>query len=120
MGVINLIWQRDANSICLRSLTHCQSPPLILNLTGPETLSVRFIAEEFGRRFDIEPVFVGPQTTGKEAPCALLNNAAQAHRLFGYPSVTPAEMMDWIAHWVLLGGRTLEKPTHFQVQDGRF
>jgi nucleoside-diphosphate-sugar epimerase len=115
MGLVNVIWQRDANSICLRSLAHCQSPPLILNLTGPETLPVRYIAEEFGRRFGIEPVLVG-----EEAPSALLNNAAQAHRLFGYPSVTPAEMMDWIAHWVSLGGRTLEKPTHFQVQDGRF
>jgi nucleoside-diphosphate-sugar epimerase len=115
MGLVNVIWQRDANSICLRSLAHCQSPPLILNLTGPETLSVRYIAGEFGRRFEIEPLFIG-----EEAGCALLNNAGQANHLFGYPNVTPAAMMDWIAHWVSRGGRTLEKPTHFHVQDGRF
>jgi hypothetical protein len=115
MGFVNVVWQRDANSICLRSLAHCQSPPLILNVTGPETLSVRFIAEEFGRRFDIAPVFVG-----EEAQFALLNNAAQAHRLFGYPSIAPAQMMDWVANWISLGGRTLQKPTHFHVQDGRF
>lgn len=115
MGSVNVIWQRDANSVCLRLFVHCQSPPLVLNLTGPEILSVRYIAEEFGRRFDIEPLFIG-----EEAPCALLNNATRAHSLFGCPSITPAEMMNWIAHWISLGGRTLEKPTHFQVQDGRF
>jgi nucleoside-diphosphate-sugar epimerase len=115
MGLVNVIWQRDANSACLRSLAHCQSPPLILNLTGPETLSVRYIAEEFGRRFGTEPVFLG-----EEASSALLSNAAQAHRLFGYPTVTPAEMMDWIAHWIQIGGPMLGKATHFQVRDGNF
>src|SRR5256885_5226473 len=57
MALVNVIWQGDANSICLRSLAHCQSPPLFLNLTGPETLSVRYIAEEFGRRFCLQPTF---------------------------------------------------------------
>ena len=115
MGLVNVIWQRDANSACLRSLAHCQSPPLILNLTGPETLSVRYIAEEFGRRFQIEPTFLGEET-----PCALLSNAAQAHRWFGYPTVTPTEMMDWIANWVSCGAPIFDKPTHFQVRDGNF
>ena len=49
MPYVNVIWQGDANSWCLRSFAHCQSPPLILNITGPETLSVREIALEFGR-----------------------------------------------------------------------
>jgi hypothetical protein len=73
MGQVNVIWQRDANSACLRSLAHCQSPPLILNLTGPETLSVREIAEEFGHRFHVQPIF-----TGEETGYALLSNAATA------------------------------------------
>jgi dTDP-4-dehydrorhamnose reductase len=115
MGLVNVIWQRDANSVCLRSLACCQSPPLVLNLTGPETLSVRYIAEEFGRRFGLEPSF-----TGEESPSALLSNAAKMHRMFGYPTVTPMELMDWIAHWITSQGRLLGKPTHFEVRDGSF
>jgi nucleoside-diphosphate-sugar epimerase len=115
MGLVNIIWQRDANSICLRSFLHCQSPPLILNMTGPETLSVRYIAHEFGRRFGVAPIF-----SSEEASSALLNNSAKAHQLFGYPTVTPQEMMDWVAEWVLSGGELLSKPTNFEVQDGKF
>jgi hypothetical protein len=48
MPHVNVIWQRDANSWCLRSFAHCQSPPLVVNITGPETLSVRELALEFG------------------------------------------------------------------------
>jgi hypothetical protein len=115
MGLVNVIWQGDANSACLRSFALCQTPPLVLNITGPETLSVRYIAEEFGRRFRIEPIF-----TSHEIPTALLNNAAKSHQLLGYPSVTPNEMMDWIVDWIRREGRLLNKPTHFEVQDGKF
>jgi len=114
-GRVNVIWQRDANSVCLRSLAHCQSPPLILNLTGPETLSVRWIAEEFGRHFSIDPIF-----SGQETEYALLSDASKANAMFGAPSVGPAEMMDMIAHWIEKGGRLLNKPTHFEAQDGKF
>ena len=115
MGLVNVIWQGDANSYCLRAFEHCQSPPCILNITGPETLSVEFIAREFARRFGVEPSF-----TGEPQPTALLNNAAQAHALFGYPSVTVSQMMDWIAEWIEGRGALLNKPTHFQVRDGKF
>jgi nucleoside-diphosphate-sugar epimerase len=117
MPLVNIIWQRDANSICLRSFPHCQAPPFILNLTGPETLSTRWIAEEFGRHFGCEPAFNGGESP---APTSLLNNAAKSHRLFGYPTVTPEEMIEWVAHWVASGGPMLGKPTHFQTRDGRF
>jgi nucleoside-diphosphate-sugar epimerase len=115
MALVNVIWQGDANSVCLRSFEHCQSPPMILNLTGPETLSVRHLAEEFGRRFNLQPSF-----TSEEMPTALLSNAAKCHQLFGEPSVTVPEMLDWTAAWVSLGGSRLNKPTHFQVRDGKF
>ena len=62
MGMANVIWQGDANSACLQSIALCQSPPLVLNLTGPETLSVRWIAQEFGRYFGVEPEFTGPRS----------------------------------------------------------
>lgn len=115
MGYVNCIWQRDANAMALRSLSLCSHPPAILNLTGPETLSTRWIAEEFGRRFGVEPVF-----RGEENQHALLNNAAKSHELFGLPTVTPAELIDWIAAWVSRGNTHLNKPTHFDVQDGKF
>jgi len=115
MAWVNVIWQGDANSVCLRSFAHCQSPPLILNLTGPEVLSVRHIAEEFGRRFCVQPTF-GPE----ETPTALLSNAAKAHQVFGHPAVTVSEMIDWTAGWIASGGPCLNKPTHFEVRDGKF
>ena len=86
MPHVNVIWQGDANSWCLRSFAHCQSPPFVLNITGPETLSVRDIAAEFGKHFGIEPMF-GPE--GSE-PTSLLNDASRANSLFGKPSVTPS------------------------------
>jgi hypothetical protein len=114
-GRVNVIWQGDANSVCLRSLAHCAAPPTILNVTGPETLSVRELARQFGERFGIEPIFAG-----NEADSALLNNAEKAHRLFGEPTVKIGELMDWTAHWIAIGGKTHHKPTHFQVRDGKF
>lgn len=115
MGFVNVIWQRDANSMCLRSFAHCQSPPLILNLTGPETLSVRRVAEEFGRKFGVEPIF-----EFEESATALLSNAGKAHRLLGCPSVTASEIIDWLADWIRNRGAMLNKPTHFQARDGKF
>lgn len=115
MGHVNVIWQRDANSVCFRSLAHCASPPLVLNVTGSEMLSVREIANEFGRRFGVEPTFEGRESTE-----ALLNNSAKAVAMFGRPTVKPDEMMDWIAHWIANGNRLLNKRTHFEVVDGKF
>lgn len=116
MPYVNVIWQGDANSWCLRSFAHCQSPPFVLNITGPETLSVCELAAEFGRQFGIEPVF-GPEASD---PTSLLNNASKANSLFGSPGVTPSEMIAWIADWIRQGGTMLNKPTHFQTRDGKF
>jgi len=85
MGHANVIWQGDANSVCLRSFALCQSPPEILNVTGPEIISIRWLAGRFGERFGIDPIL-----EGTESDTALLNNAARCHRLFGYPELTPA------------------------------
>jgi nucleoside-diphosphate-sugar epimerase len=115
MGMVNVIWQGDANSMCLRSFAHCQAPPRILNITGPEKLSVREIASEFGRRFGKAPAF-----SGEESHTALLSDAAESHRLFGLPQVTVTQMMAWVADWISSGGRLLNKPTHFEARDGRF
>jgi nucleoside-diphosphate-sugar epimerase len=115
MGHVNVIWQGDANSVALRSFSLAQSPPAVLNLTGPETVAVRWIARRFGERLGVEPVL-----EGKEAETALLSNAARCHKLFGYPSVTVEQMIEWVAGWIGMGGSTLAKPTHFEARDGRF
>jgi len=115
MGNANVIWQGDANSVILRCFALCSSPPSVINLTGPETLSVREVALQFGRIFGVEPQFVG-----EESPTALLNNAARCHRMFGYPQVTPDQMIEWIASWIGMGGALHGKPTGFTVRDGKF
>jgi nucleoside-diphosphate-sugar epimerase len=115
MGYVNVVWQRDANSACLRSLAHSESPPLVLNITGPERLSVRDIAEEFGQRFGITPAF-----TSQESDVAILSNAARATALFGPPTVSHHQLMNWIANWISRRQPLLNKPTHFEVRDGKF
>jgi nucleoside-diphosphate-sugar epimerase len=114
-GMVNVIWQGDANSVCLRSFALCQSPPLVLNLTGPETLSVRQIAIRFGEHFGVQPIF-----DGTESQTALLNNASRCNQLFGYPSIGSEQMIEWTARWIGMGGATHNKPTHFETRDGRF
>ena len=116
MPQVNVIWQGDANSWCLRSFAQCQSPPFVLNITGLETLPVRDIAAEFGKHFGIEPAF-GPEAG---EPTSLLNDASRANSLFGKPGVTPSEMIAWIADWIRQGGTMLNKPTQFQTRDGKF
>jgi nucleoside-diphosphate-sugar epimerase len=110
MGFVNVIWQGYANSVAFRALAHCANPPLVLNLTGAETLSVRELATAFGT-----PVF-----QGKEAPTALLSNASLCHRLFGPPQPGVDTLIRWTSDWLNHGGRLLRKPTKFEVRSGRF
>ena len=115
MGHVNVIWQGDANAQVLRCLAHCTTPPTPLNCTGPETLSVRWLAGELGARLGIVP-----QITGQEAPTALLSDTSQAATLFGYPAVPLGAMLDWVADWVQAERPSFNKPTKFEVRDGGF
>ena len=112
---VNVIWQGDANEIAIRSLLHCEAPAKILNVTGPETLSIKWVANQFGKIFNIEPKFIY-EAEGS----ALLNNASECHRLFGYPRVTIREIIDITATWLQQGGEELGKATHFQERGGKF
>lgn len=117
-GHVNVIWQRDANAWALQCLPLATSPPeprRALNITGPETISIRALAQEFGRLMHCEPQF-----TGLEAETALLSNAHRAFAYFGYPTVSLAQMICWIVEWLELQGKTLDKPTHFEVRDGNY
>ncbi len=111
----NVIWQGDANSYALRSLALCDVPPRALNVTGAEICSVRDTAEFFAARFQRRVTF-----QGADAGVALLNNAALCHTLLGPPAVTLDELREMVAHWIEVGGASLQKPTKFEVTDGRF
>jgi nucleoside-diphosphate-sugar epimerase len=115
MGFFNAIWQGDANSYALRSLELCASPPAILNVTGPERVSVRETAEWFGSTFGRPPRFVNT-----EGPVALLSDSSRCRARLGEPDVPLAVLRQWVAHWVRAGGSSLGKPTHFEVTDGRY
>lgn len=115
MGNVNVIWQGDANEMALRAFHHCEVPAKILNITGPETASVKWIAREFGKLFNKTPQFIN-----EEKPTALLSNAAESFQLFGYPKVPLKKMMELMKSWVIYGGKTLDKPTHFQERKGQF
>lgn len=112
---VNVIWQGDANEIALRSLLHCQTPAKILHVTGPEILSIRWIAERFAEHFQTSPIYINAP-----AGTALLNNASECHRLFGYPRTTIREAIDITAHWLMSGGELWNKDTHFQERKGKF
>jgi nucleoside-diphosphate-sugar epimerase len=114
-GHVNIIWQGDANAQALLSLEHTATPPQILNVCGPELQSVRHLAEELGAQLGIEPVL-----SGVEQDTAFLGSAAKATALFGPASVPMEMMIRWTAAWLKAGGRSLEKPTHFEVRDGDF
>jgi hypothetical protein len=115
MGHFNALWQGDANALALCAFGHLASPPAVWNLAGPELLSVRRVAEEFGRLTG-RPVAVREA----EAEDAFLSNGQKAHAVFGYPRVSAGRMISWIADWVKRGGASLDRPTHFEVRDGKF
>jgi nucleoside-diphosphate-sugar epimerase len=115
MGAFNAIWQADANAVAIASLAVASQPATVLNIAGPETLSVRRVCERLASILDVPCEFVG-----SESPDAILSNAQKSHRLFGYPRVGASELIDLIGTWVRDGGDMLNKPTHFETRDGKY
>lgn len=115
MGHVNVIWQGDVNEMALRCLAHTTTPTSPINISGPETISVRWVAESIGRRLG-KPAVI----TGTEADQAWLTNTVQANGLFGYPNVPLDLLVDWVTDWVANGREVHGKPTKFEVRDGNY
>ena len=115
VGTFNVIWQGDANHQALLCLNHCATPSNVMNVTGPETLDTEAVARQFGELMG-KPVRFA--TTPGEL--SYLSDSSKARNLFGPPSVTADQLICWQAHWIMTGGRLLNKPTHFEVSNGDF
>lgn len=114
-GYANVIWQGDACSQVLQALALASHPATVLNVTGPELFSIRQVAQQFGRLMGKEPAF-----RGEENGRGYLSNASRANGLFGNPSVPLSRIVEYTAQWVMAGGASLGKPTHFETQDGKY
>ena len=115
MGYVNVIWQGDANAQAIRALTVAATPPVAINVTGPERLSVRETAMRLGALLGTTP-----RIEGSESPDALLSDTTLAQSIFGPPTVPADLLIAWVASWVARGGTRLAKATKFEVRDGRF
>ncbi len=111
----NFIWQGSANEIAIRGLLHAEAPALKMNVTGPETVSIRYAANRLGALLGKTPVF-----EGEEGTTAYLNNAGRAMEIFGYPEVSAETLIKWQAEYILDGGRVIDKPTHFEERKGSY
>ncbi len=115
MGAVNVIWQGDANARAIQCLAHTSSPPVALNVTGLDRVSIRWLAHRFGELLNREPIFIGT-----EGDTAWLWDASRSYEWFGPPRVSLDEMILATADWLRCGGEQLGKPTHFETTDGRF
>jgi hypothetical protein len=109
----NCIWQGDANEMILRSLALASSPCHAWNLNLPKIFKVREVAEQFAQLLGKPARF-----TGMETETALLANASRICTKLGVPATSLESVMPLIAHWITMDGRSLNRPTHFEVRDG--
>jgi nucleoside-diphosphate-sugar epimerase len=112
---VNAIWQGDANRYAIEALGLCESPAKILNVTGPEIVDVADTARWFAHRFQKPITFEGPAGAR-----ALLNDPSECMRLLGPPEIDLETLREWVAQWIESDGELLDKPTNFEIVDGRF
>lgn len=113
-GYANVIWQGDANRLALRALGIASNPSVALNVTGP-VVPVREVAERVGRVAGMAPVF-----EGQESSDALTANVDTLNARLPYHALPLDTLCAWAVTWIKSNGRLLNKPTKFEVRDGRF
>jgi len=116
VGYFNCIWQGDVCEYAIRSLLHCSNPPSILNVSGPESIGIRWAARKMGELLGCDPIFA----EGPDPKKALFSNTTKMTSLMGYPNMPLLSMMQMVADWVKSGGSTINAPTHFETTDGNF
>ncbi|MCF7973116.1 MAG: epimerase [Phycisphaerae bacterium] len=115
IAAVNLIWQRDANDTIARAITLAQSPAQILNVTGPEIVMIRDLADRIGRVLGKTPHY-----SGTEGEACLLSDASLCFGRLGVSGMSLDDMVAAIVPWVAAGKTVLNKPTKYEVQDGKF
>lgn len=115
MSHVNVIWQGDANRAAIELLPHAATPTRIANVTGPDLLSVRDLAQRLSAALGREAAF-----EDSAASTALLSNTSLMRSLLAPPQVSIDTMIAWTASWVAGDLPLLGKPTKFAVRDGGF
>lgn len=115
MGATHVIWQGDASARIIQCLERVTVPPVPVNVTGLERLSIRLLATQLGVLLERTPKLVG-----NEAPTAWLWDAQRSYDWFGPPTVSIEVMLKLVANWIRAGGETLNRPTHFEIRDGTY
>jgi len=115
MGHVNVIWQGDANAVALRCLAQATTPTTPINVTGPETIEVRWLAGEFGKCWAKTPSL--PAIRRRPG---WLNDSRRMVKEFGSPF--RAARQDDRVDGRLARPRhgTINKPTHYEVRDGQY
>ena len=103
----NLISQRDAIDVALRSLEHCANPPWTINVSGTG-YRVTEITYALGDALQRTPMLVGSE--GNEVP---LIDDTLCRTTFGQPRDGVDELIAGVARWVESGGASWDKPTLF-------
>jgi nucleoside-diphosphate-sugar epimerase len=111
---VNVIWQGDANRLALRALTRAANPAVALNVTGP-IVSVREIAERCAAHAGRAVQF-----SGVESETALIADVRRLQQWLPYTALPLDQLCGWAVAWIRSNGRLLNKPTKFEVRDGRF
>jgi nucleoside-diphosphate-sugar epimerase len=115
MSHVNVIWQGDASRAAIELLPHAATPAQIVNVTGPDPLAVRDLAQQVASRMG-RPVSFDGAASGT----ALVSDTSLMRTLLAAPEISVQTMVEWTAAWVGAGRPLLDKPTKFAVRDGAF
>ena len=100
--VIKCLWPKDSSRSASgigKFLADRSYPPFVLNLSAPEWVNLRPLAQKCGELFDREPVFNGSEN----AQAWGADTSLQQSR-FGYLSVPLTGLINWTVHWMQGGG----------------